>query len=174
VINEAFRNFAEIDIQIQTYSSSPERERLCMGFVAFRNSINLSKDLNNLRDLHSRQIRKNPMVGDDDIISQYYHFDSGFRARVLTLPQSTFPTGNLINVFSRKNVFPGLIPYTPYIFHANFVVGLKKKILLMKIFQLNIQLPKVNIISPTGIKIFLSLLLRKFGVLIKRLFDKSS
>jgi hypothetical protein len=98
-----------------------------MGFVAIRNSESSLKLVQSCAQIHNQMLELNPRTGDDDVISKYY-VDNSYTNSILQLPQGLFPVGNFANLFSRKNLFPGLAPYKPYIFHANFVVGMRKKI----------------------------------------------
>ena len=163
-IEGVFDAFPEIDIQIQTYTSDPSNEQLCMGFVAFRNIPKLSFDLKSLRELHAQLLLQNRMTGDDDVITRLFHSDSNFRKRVFRLPQSTFPTGNLINVFSKRNSFPGLVPFEPFVFHANFVIGSKKKILLLNTFIYNSQFGQKRFKFIMTLVVKARLLIRRCGV----------
>jgi len=159
-----FEAFPEIDIQIQTYTSNPSNEQLCMGFAAFRNTPKLSSDLKSLRELHAQLLLGNRMTGDDDVITRLFHSDSNFRKRVLRLPQSTFPTGNLINAFSKRNSFPGLVPFEPFVFHANFVIGRHKKILLLNTFIYNSQFGQNGFKFMMTLVVKVRLLIRRCGV----------
>jgi hypothetical protein len=77
-------------------------------------------------------LEKNPRSGDDDVITEIYRMEH-FPLEIQLLPQTTFPVGNLLNLFAKRAQFPGLHPFTPYIFHANFVVGLAKKLMITRI-----------------------------------------
>jgi hypothetical protein len=164
-------------MMIQHFSWVPGQPQLCMGFVSFRTGSYFDQLIANASDLHARMLRANPRTGDDDVITELYH-SKGFPAEIQLLPQSTFPVGNLLNLFSKRDEFPGLQPFEPYIFHGNFVVGLRKKLLLARIvFKLrNLSLNPITwrrrlfmdiqIIAHRNIynvKKFLKLSLRKFG-----------
>jgi hypothetical protein len=58
----------------------------------------------------------------------------GYPNWLCELPQTTFPVGVSLNLFRSKTAFPGLVPQDPFVFHANFVVGLANKVMLMKKF----------------------------------------
>lgn len=168
-LNETFSSFPEINIQIQTYTSEPANEKLCMGFVAFRNSLSTEGLFQRMSDLHSKALLLNPYTGDDNVISDVYNSDIDFRNQCRLLPQSTFPTGNLINTFARKNLFPGLIPYEPFIFHANFVVGSTKKIQLLRTFIFQSQFGSAARHQRIMMRVHLSI--RRVGVFIKKLLN---
>ena len=173
----AFDNSNGIEMMIQHFSWVPGQPQLCMGFVSFRTGIYLDQLVASASDLHAQMLRANPRTGDDDVITELYR-SSGFPREIQLLPQTTFPVGNLLNLFSKRDEFPGLQPFKPYIFHANFVVGLRKKLLLTRIvFKLrNLSLNPITwrrrlfmdiqIIAHRNIynvKKFLKLSLQKFG-----------
>lgn len=97
---------------------------------------------------HRKEILSNPKVGDDDIVTMLYS-EKGFPDWFVELPQSTFPVGNMLNLYIRKSYFPGLSSPKPFIFHANYVVGLQNKRLMTRIFM------RDN--PPLGLKVNLSL-----------------
>jgi hypothetical protein len=103
-----------------------------MGFVSFRMGSYFDNLIGSASNLHAQMLIENPRTGDDDVITDLYTRE-GFPVEIQLLPQTTFPVGNLLNLFSKRDEFPGLQPFTPYIFHANFVVGLRKKLLITKI-----------------------------------------
>ena len=128
----AFENSNGIEMMIQHFSWVPGQPQLCMGFVSFRMGTYFDQLIASASDLHARMLRANPRTGDDDIITELYR-SYGFPAEIQLLPQTTFPVGNLLNLFSKRDEFPGLQPFEPYIFHANFVVGIRRKLLLARI-----------------------------------------
>ena len=157
VIEDSFDAIPHVEILIQNFTHDPSQPNLCMGFVAFRNSKNSIKIIQDCAELHNLLLESNSRTGDDDVISKYYR-DSAFTNTILQLPQGLFPVGNFANLFSKKNFFPGLKPFKPYIFHANFVVGIKKKIqlsyLILHVYSHNLQVSHFRIML---IKIELSL-----------------
>lgn len=171
-LNNVFLSNLEIRLQIQTYTSDPSNEQLCMGFVAFKNNQEFGNLISELAEIHRVSLIQNRFIGDDDVISNYFQSHEEFRKQVRLLPQSTFPTGNLINLFSKKNFFPGLIPYNPYIFHANFVIGSSKKIKLLKSFIYGGQYGEDGLFSSVRVKITLAVL--RFGVFVKKLVKQKS
>jgi len=128
----AFENSAQVQMMIQHFSWVPGRPQLCMGFVAFRMGAYFDQLIAKASSLHARMLKTNPRTGDDDVITDLYNHE-GWPAEIQLLPQPTFPVGNLLNLFSKRDEFPGLKPFAPYIFHANFVVGLRKKLLITNI-----------------------------------------
>lgn len=128
----AFENSDKVEMMIQHFSWIPGKPQLCMGFVSFRMGSYFDNLIGSASNLHAQMLMKNPRTGDDDVITELYT-RQGFPAEIQLLPQTTFPVGNLLNLFSKRDEFPGLQPFMPYIFHANFVVGLRKKLLITKI-----------------------------------------
>ncbi len=132
-MSRSFMARPDISIQIQSFTRNLDQPRLCMGFVAFRNDVNSRDFIRESARRHRRELQIDPRVGDDDIATLLYN-EYKFPTWVHELPQTTFPVGVSLNLFRGKPIFPGLISQEPFIFHANFVVGLRNKILLMKVF----------------------------------------
>ena len=133
---ELLKNFSsreDVAIQIQSFTDLPSDPKLCMGFVAFRNS-GLSRDfLHECRQRHTSHAANRGRIGDDDIVTEYYK-EKNFPKYIQELPQTTFPVGRMLKLYAKNSKFPGLPSPQPFIFHANYVVGLRNKIILMKIF----------------------------------------
>jgi hypothetical protein len=132
-IASGFEGRPEVSIQIQSFSRSISEPRLCMGFVALKNDKTSHAFVSAGGQRHADELVSNPRLGDDDVATMLY-IEAGFPEWLLELPQTTFPVGVSINLFRGKNVFPGLKAQEPFIFHANFAVGLNNKLLLMKTF----------------------------------------
>jgi hypothetical protein len=128
----AYEKSNGVQMMIQHFSWVPGQPQLCMGFVSFRVGTYFDQLVSAAASLHAQMLKTHPRTGDDDVITELYNRD-GFPSEIQLLPQTTFPVGNLLNLFSKHDEFPGLKPFTPYIFHANFVVGLRKKLLITKI-----------------------------------------
>lgn len=131
-IVRAYENSNKVQVMIQHFSWAPVQPQLCMGFVSFRMGTYFDQLVGTAAGLHAQMLKVNPRAGDDDVITELYSRE-GFPSEIQLLPQTTFPVGNLLNLFSKHDEFPGLKPFPPYIFHANFVVGLRKKLLITKI-----------------------------------------
>jgi hypothetical protein len=132
-VSRSFMARPDISIQIQSFTRNLDDPRLCMGFVAFRNDLNSRNFIQQSSTRHRQELQVDSRVGDDDIATLLY-LELEFPTWVHELPQTTFPVGVSLNLFRGKPVFPGLISQEPFIYHANFVVGLRNKILLMKVF----------------------------------------
>jgi hypothetical protein len=129
-IVDSFNKMGEIEIMIQNNSFDPSNRSLCMGFVGIRQSSKLIASLEDLKTRHRLALEKDPYIGDDGVISDFLLGGSS-GINFLELPQGGFPTGNYANLLSRHNVFPGLSAPKPFIFHANYVIGERKKTLLL-------------------------------------------
>lgn len=133
-ILSAFIQDEDLDVQIQSFSSDPDDRRLCMGFVALRVGDRVMEFTNICRNLHIEALMLNKKYGDDDAVNDFYR-EAHCPAWIKELPQPTFPVGNLANTFSKRDVFPGLRAPVPYIYHANFVVGLQSKLMLLHVIS---------------------------------------
>ncbi len=139
-----FEKRKKVHIQIQSFTDQPSQPKLCMGFVAFRNSQTTKDFLAECRSNHTRHSRQIGRIGDDDVVTKYFE-DKNFPEFIHELPQTTFPVGRMLKIYSKKSKFPGLSSPVPYIFHANYVVGLRNKIILMKVFMRNYSVNDKNI-----------------------------
>ncbi len=128
-VTQSFEKDSKVHILIQDYTSNPAKPELCMGFVGIRNSQESLKIIHLCKNQHKELLMSNPKIGDDNVISLIYS-TSNSKESFQLLPQSTFPVGNMINNFRPFSIFPGLSAFKPYIFHANFVIGIQRKIVL--------------------------------------------
>jgi len=128
-----FDSRKEVQVQIQSFTDNPSKPRLCMGFVAFRNSHESLDFINSCAERHKEHSKKYGRVGDDDIVTEYF-INLGYPPFILELPQTTFPVGRMLKFYAIHSKYPGLPSPIPFIFHANYVIGLKNKIMLIKIF----------------------------------------
>jgi hypothetical protein len=149
---KVFQNREEVAIQIQSFSDLLSEPKLCMGFVALKKSSFTSEFLSRCKSQHKIHSQKIGRIGDDDIVTQFY-IDNYFPSSILELPQTTFPVGRMLKLYSVKSKFPGLPSPVPFIFHANYVIGLRNKIILMKIFirnygvfENNVKFGKANLL----------------------------
>lgn len=132
-ITNLFTIRGQVHIQIQSFTDLPTQPKLCMGFVAIRNSITSLEILRDCKSRHLKHAQDFGRIGDDEIVTQYY-IDNDFPASIQELPQTTFPVGRMLKLYAKSSKFPGLPSPKPFIFHANYVVGLRNKIILMKVF----------------------------------------
>lgn len=135
-ISESLGLNQDVSVLIQSFTTNPSEPKLCMGFVALRNS-NFSKLLvAECKQIHSKLILSNPKLGDDDVVTKYY-VESGLGQNVQLLPQATFPVGSFLNLYTTRPKFPGLGSPQPYIFHLNYVVGLRNKRIMLRLLKKN-------------------------------------
>jgi hypothetical protein len=153
-VNDCLSTFKKVDFMIQNYTTNPMQPRLCMGFLALRNSPSSLEVIDKCSLLHRDMLATNPRTGDDDVITAYFN-SSDEPEKFLHLPQSTFPVGNLANLYSRRMLYPGLIPEAPFIFHANHVVGIQRKIELIYVFSR--QQVNSSPLFSSGKRVFLAL-----------------
>jgi len=160
LVSDSFSVLSRAHILIQSFTLSPTAPRLCMGFAAFRNSAEARSIVEKCTDLHKSLLIQNPRVGDDDVMTEYF-LTSGYPESIHQLPQSTFPVGNMLNLFSKKSLYPALHPEKPFIFHANHVVGLTKKLELLELFSRN-QTINLNSISQLRSSLIRSMIFVRF------------
>jgi hypothetical protein len=135
-IDISFKRFQTLDVLIQSIPSAPSEPKLCMGIVGFRIGKNVHDLIFAAHDIHLRQVMLGNKFGDDDAITEYYR-SNGSPHWIRELPQTAFPVGKLLNSFSNKQLMPGLYLETPYIFHANYISGVRNKRLMLRIFLKN-------------------------------------
>jgi hypothetical protein len=131
-----FQSREEVSIQIQSFTDLLSQPQLCMGFVALKKSEASSEFLSECKSRHKLHSHEIGRIGDDEIVTQFYA-DKNFPNSILELPQTTFPVGRMLKLYSITSKYPGLPSPVPFIFHANYVIGLRNKIILMKIFIQN-------------------------------------
>jgi len=128
-----FESNPQVFLYVQSFTESIDSPRLCMGFAAFRNSPKSLKFINDCKKSHKTLFQSNKRVGDDDVVTEMF-VNGSYDSEIIELPQSTFPVGRNLNLYGKREYFPGLSGPKPFIFHANFVIGLTNKILLMNKF----------------------------------------
>lgn len=134
ILSKTHSSNNQIECLIQSFTSDPAEPRLCMGLLSVMNTSKVIDFLNDCESLHIRETNRGNYIGDDDIVT-YLFRDRGYPNWIRELPQGEFPVGNFLNLYTRKTLFPGLAHPTPAIFHANFVVGLRNKRLLLRVFM---------------------------------------
>ena len=169
-MTKTFEQFPNVDVLIQDATVSPFDPKLCMGLIAMRNSSRVKKMIQDCYENHIEATSDGSRVGDDDIITEFYLDGQNFEW-VMRLPQVTYPVGQYLNLYSRKDIFPGLKPARPKIFHSNYVIGRKNKIALMRLSASKID----DIYSlPTILRITLTLKRIRLFIGTKRRAHKSS
>ena len=133
-LDVSFKENTMAQIFVQDATSIPGIPFLCMGIFIFRNSAMTAKVIQECISLHAELLLNNPATGDDEVINKYY-MDNGMPNEIQKLPQSTFPVGNMLNAYSRRTLFYGIPRILPFIFHANFVIGNRRKVQLLLIMH---------------------------------------
>ena len=166
VLENVFDDRPWVDIQIQSFTDNPSDPRLCMGFVAFRVSPRNKIFIQECAKRHEMESFTRKRIGDDDIVTLKFAED-GFPAAILELPQSTFPVGRMLKLYRRKSIMPGLGSPDPYIFHANYVVGLTNKLIMIKLFIRHYS--RFDRSTGIGFSLFLQLTIKRLRQSIRRL-----
>jgi len=130
-ITQSFTELGDLEVLVQDASYRPGRTQLCMGMFACRASDFVREMIEVCNKLHAEGRAKKMRYSDDDAITEFYlsHPHGG---KIMKLPQASFPVGNFLNLFLPFSLFRGLRPAPPYIFHANYVVGERRKLVLLK------------------------------------------
>lgn len=162
-ISRIFEHLPEKLVAIQSFGDDEVSPDLCMGFVGFRNSAKVLEFLALARETHAEQMKDNPRIGDDNIATEIFR-NFRYPDWLHRLSPIHFPVGNTLNLFATKPVFPGLTAPKPFIFHLNYVVGLKNKRLMLRI--LSNANPKWKLKSNLSINWRIKLVLRKFKLIV--------
>lgn len=133
-LENVFIQDSNVQVQIQSFTSDPSDPKLCMGFVAFRNSSSSREIVAACKKIHVDSLESDPKFGDDDAVTKFYS-ESKMTPKILLLPQSTFPVGSLLNLYSTRPIYPGLAAPKPFIFHVNYVVGLQNKRIMLRLLR---------------------------------------
>jgi len=128
-----FSTTNNVEILVQSITQTPVQPSLCMGFAAFRNTQFTVDFITECARLNSESRVLREKIGDDEVITQMYQ-GMDFDPRIRELPQVTFPVGFSINLFKGRSKMPGMVSNTPFIFHANYVVGVRNKRILLRMF----------------------------------------
>lgn len=163
-LHDVYEDNKEVNICIQDATFKGSTKALCMGFVSFRNNTRSEEILEECRQKHTNSLIQNPKMGDDGVITDYFNGLTD-KSDFFLLPQVSFPIGLFSNAFEDRSPFIGLTATRPYIFHANYLVGAKRKAIMMihmlKKFDIEIDIP-------TNLRF--EILLRSILVPIKRFF----
>ena len=130
----AFKRDESKEILIQDATLLAGEIRLCMGFVAIRNSNESVTLVSKANALHAEMSKSRDRVGDDDVISEMYR-ETEVHRTIGRLPQISYPVGVFLNLYTSKDSFPGMRAPEPFIYHANFTIGLGRKYFLMRRFH---------------------------------------
>ena len=119
---------------MQSFGASESSPNLCMGFIGIRNTERSIDFIRQCKSRHKDLIKTNSKIGDDDIATLLLK-EQGFPSWLHLLSQVYFPVGNLLNLFTSRNAFPGINSPKPFIFHLNYVIGLQNKRLMARIIS---------------------------------------
>ena len=132
-IVKGFDKFPNVNMYIQSDTRAVHYLVPCMGFVAMRSNKALRDFISECKIAHEELSLSNLRVGDDDVVKAKIE-EYGQPEWIRELPQSTFPVGALLGLYKSKSSFPNVTNPAPYIFHANYTVGLRNKRLMMRMF----------------------------------------
>jgi hypothetical protein len=131
-MNDFFTRLERIDLAFQSFTRDPVGPLLCMGFFAFRNTDFSRQFIRECEYQHLNSLKSGMLIGDDEIVTQGY-IDSKFSEKFWELPQSTFAVGNFLDLYLGRPRMPGVNKPKPFIFHANYVVGLDNKLFMLSL-----------------------------------------
>jgi hypothetical protein len=132
IMAQAHRNLKEVKLFIQSITALPGKPSLCMGIVSMTKSREIENLIQNCHQRHVGEVHRGHRYGDDDAITEFNEA-MNYPVWIRELPQSTFPVGMFINNYSKSSLFPGLFATKPFLFHANYVIGERNKIALMRL-----------------------------------------
>jgi hypothetical protein len=132
LLTRAHESFPNVKVMVQSATIDPSNPKLCMGLISLTRSPQVLDLLEDCFKNHKDRALSGEMIGDDDVITDYYR-QEGNQSWIKELPQSRFPVGMLLNTVKKVTLFPGLTSPSPSIFHANYVIGLSNKLLLLSI-----------------------------------------
>ena len=152
-IRELFESSSRFKIAIQDSTMTIGDTRLCMGFITLLKSPETIDMIEKCRTINEQMLLVNPNYGDDDAVTQWYS-ENNYPDWVYLLQQNIFPLGYSLDLYSKKSKYPNLHRINPEIFHLNFVVGIKKKIMLAYVLKKYSTL-KINFNFPSKVWLLL-------------------
>jgi hypothetical protein len=154
-VGSAFKASPEIDFLAQSFTEQIGKELLCMGFVGMRNTPRNREFIESCKRYHTEEFRSNNYLGDDEVLTERYQ-QLGRPNWIRQLPQMFFPVGIMLNLYTTRPKFPGLSAPNPYIFHLNYVVGLRNKRIMLRAIR---NLPNLKESLPPYSQLYWILLL---------------
>jgi len=130
-----FQEWQNLHVMIQDFTFNSREPKLCMGLFAIRRSDFSVHLIQKCAEIHAKGFESKRKFSDDDAISTFYCMPDN-ASKILRLPNQSYPVGNLLNIMLPVSIVRGLRPPKPLIYHANFVVGWRKKAMLMRLVQL--------------------------------------
>jgi hypothetical protein len=158
-VKQIFDTDSKISICIQDQTFKSVEKELCMGLFSMRVNEDSVSFLEQMATNHKNSLLLNPRSGDDGVITDYYRSLQD-KSSFYLLPQLGFPIGSLANSYFDVGYFSGLRLKNPYIFHANYVVGARRKLILLLAMSNNFGLPVKFLEVKSSVK--LELILRKY------------
>ena len=111
---------------IQSESQSRFPPEYCTGFMFFRQSC---KDmLIQLKKLNESNVGH----GDQKVFNNFIKLHPNLVKEILTLPESLFQNGLQYGLHKSPKFSKSVDQLKPYLFHANFVIGVESKVKLLK------------------------------------------
>jgi hypothetical protein len=133
-ISSIFERKPEVDLIMQSFGSNEVSPNLCMGFIGIRNSQRAIDFIESCKVRHKELLLDNPRIGDDDVTTELLS-NLKYPLWLHRLSPIYFPAGNTLDLFTGTQSFPGLPAPLPYVFHLNFLIGLKNKRLMLRIIS---------------------------------------
>lgn len=166
-IEQIYDKDSKISICIQDQTFKSVEKELCMGLFSIRVNDDSASFLEQMSTNHKNSLLLNPRSGDDGVITDYYRSLQD-KTSFYLLPQISFPIGSLANSYFDVGYFSGLRLENPYIFHANYVVGVRRKLILLLAMSNNFGLAFKFLEVKSSVK--LELILRKYLLRMMHIF----
>jgi hypothetical protein len=154
-VGSVFQASPEIDFLAQSFTEQIGKELLCMGFVGMRNTVRTREFIESCKSYHTEKFQDNNYLGDDEVLTERYQ-QVGHPNWIRELPQMFFPVGRMLNLYATRPKFPGLSAPIPYIFHLNYVVGLRNKRIMLRTIK---HLPNLRKLLPAYSELYWIVLL---------------
>jgi len=154
-VGSVFQSNTEIDFLAQSFTEQIGKELLCMGFVGMRNTARTREFIESCKRYHTEEFGSNNYLGDDEVLTELYQ-QVGRPNWIRELPQMFFPVGRMLNLYTTRPKFPGLSAPNPYIFHLNYVVGLRNKRIMLRTIK---RLPNLKKLLPAHSQLYWIVLL---------------
>jgi hypothetical protein len=123
--------------------------------VGMRNTARTREFIESCMSYHTEEFGSNNYLGDDEVLTELYQ-QVGRPNWIRELPQMFFPVGRMLNLYSTRPKFPGLSAPNPYIFHLNYVVGLRNKRIMLRTIK---RLPNLKKLLPAHSQLYWIVLL---------------
>jgi hypothetical protein len=129
-LNEIHKKYA---FAFQSEAQSVSRKTLCFGFVSIRSSMVSRYYIGILTKKFQRSASLSALESDQEALNRLHQTSRYFHRAVYVLSENLFPNGLGYKLFMNDDQDTQLThSLEPYIFHANFVVGVPKKRYLLE------------------------------------------